>query len=196
MFSLLFALILLGAGCTSASPDKLVPPTEVSTTEVTTTPESVTAPSKTTVGWNTYLNRDYRYQIDVPASWITGEYSVSGSGLVDTSAFDPVAVVSLETLYTVDVAPGTVWVSATDSVPSGLKQKTLSSGVTAAYSSTRCEDDCPNPWWANKTDVRYYVSGGENKHLMIETNFPNEKEKDAAFQDTLTQILASFRFVK
>lgn len=156
-------------------------------------PESSYTEAQDTV---VYENSDFGYRLEFPSTWDMYEFD-SANGLATQVAFDPDEVIVEEGL---DLAPGRIWILATDGMPIGEgDQVTIGDGVEAAYFSERYGDNVPNGWWANRTDRRYYVTLGDSANedyaiLEIIVQYPNELEDDAATQGEIDRMLASFRF--
>jgi len=140
--------------------------------------------------WSLYMNKDVGFQIQYPGDWKTSEYFSEG-GKFSAVAFDSIAVVTSEEYRTLDLAPGTVWIFLEEApIDTNMETVEISPGVLAKTFTSKCEDNCPNPWWLNKTDRRYYVNG-----IAIVFAYSNDLEDDVTFQQQLSDILSSFRLV-
>lgn len=150
--------------------------------------------------WSSYQNNFYHFQIDYPSSWKTNEYKESGNFL--GVAFDPGKVVSPEDFGAVDIAPGTFYLYVQQGPPGNGNWEGFTStsigknSYEAKYRKEANGEDASNPWWANRTDRRYYIllpsdNKSETNYLVVAAQYPNDKEGDAALQKQLQDILDS-----
>lgn len=154
------------------------------------TPTIYNGTSSVSEVWSLYINKDAGFQIQYPSGWKTSEYFSEG-GIFSAVAFDPAIVVTSEEYHTLDLAPGTVWVFLEEVLTdTDMEIVEISSGVMAKTFTSKCEDGCPNPWWLNKIDRRYYVNG-----ITIGFAYLDDLENDVVFQQQLNNILSSFRLV-
>ncbi len=113
-------------------------------------------------------------------------------GVLQEMAFDPQSVAAQEQVNSLDLAPGRVWmlfgIAAT---VAGGKPVMIGDGVPAGMLKDVDLGNGSNPWWHNKTDLRYAITAG----ISLNFAYPNELENDPLFKSQQEHVLASFRLI-